>query len=67
MHGKLGNADTNIGAHIRYQRSEWMAADIYTKAFTEKRKVQAAVESIGVMLEKLVKKQLNAEKTDTRL
>lgn len=37
-HEKLGNVESSIGAHIRYLRSEWMPADIYTKHFTDKKK-----------------------------
>ena len=62
LHEKLGNVETNVGAHIRYQRSEWMAADIYTKAFAEKAKWLAAVENIGVMPPKLFKKAITRRK-----
>lgn len=49
LYDHLGNEETKDDTQLVYTRSEWMAADIYTKAFTSKEKWQKACELVNVI------------------
>ena len=49
LYERLGNEDTKDNTELVYTRSEWMAADIYTKAFNSKDNWSKACELVNVM------------------
>jgi len=49
LYDHLGNEETKDDTQLVYTRSEWMAADIYTKAFTSREKWQRACELVNVI------------------
>ena len=49
LYEHLGNEETKEKTELVYTRSEWMAADIYTKAFNSKDNWSNACELVNVM------------------
>ena len=49
LHNHLGNEETKDDTRLVYTRSEWMAADIYTKQFAEKDKWLKACELVNII------------------
>jgi hypothetical protein len=49
LHNHLGNEETKDDTRLVYTRSEWMAADIYTKQFGDKAGWQKACELVNII------------------
>ena len=49
LYDHLGNEETKDKAELVYTRSEWMAADIYTKSFNNKNQWHKVCELVNVM------------------
>ena len=49
LYEHLGNEETKDNTELVYTRSEWMAADIYTKAFNSKDSWHKTCELLNVM------------------
>ena len=49
LYDHLGNEETKDGTQLMYNRSQWMAADIYTKPFNNGGKWRQASELVNVI------------------
>ena len=49
LYDHLGNEETKDDAQVMYTRSQWMAADIYTKPFNNGEKWRQASELVNVI------------------